>query len=89
MVEYCIYEVKKVGTDPQLFPKMRRSWAVKSHVNLAGTSVLGREHEIWFLVRGIIGIVLLPGSKMLLLAREVLRMLNKSEVGTSWLLKAP
>lgn len=38
---------------------------------------------MWFLVRGIIGIVLLQGSKMLLPAREVLmKMLNKSEIGT-------
>lgn len=45
---------------------------------------------MWFLLRGIIGTVLLPASKMLWLAREVLmRMLNKYEIGTSWLLKAP
>lgn len=90
MLEYCIYEIKKAGTDPQLFPKMRRSWAVKSLVNLACASALGRQHDMWFLLGGIIGIILLPGSKMLLLPREVLmRMLNKSDIGTSWLLKTP
>lgn len=71
MLECCIYEVKKVDTDTQLFPKMRRSWAVKSLMNLACACVLGRQHEIWFLIRGIIGIVLLLCSKMLLLTREV------------------
>lgn len=83
MLECCIYDIKKVGTDPQFFPKMRRTLAVKSLVNLACAVVLGRQHMLWFLVRGIIGIVLLQGSKMLLPAGEVLmRMLNKSEMGT-------
>lgn len=49
MLECCIYEVKGVDTDPQFFPKMRRTWAVKSLVNLscAGTTyavVSGQGH---------------------------------------------
>lgn len=87
MLECCIFVVEKVGTDPQLFPKM--SWAVKSLLNLACASVLGRQHGTWSLVRGTVGIALLPGSEMLLPPREVLmRMLSKSEIGTFWLLEA-